>query len=335
MDDLEELISIIIPIYNGERYLDECLMSVVNQLYSNLEIICIDDGSVDDSLKIAQMWQKKDKRVKVISQKNSGVAAARNRGIGLANGEFVLFVDCDDMLALNAVNILYECGKTADIVIGKMTHEPLNINDTFSEVEVEGSKMRLILLNYLKYNRKFLDNPFSFSDQWGAAVSCGRLYRKSILIKNNILYPNEIILGEDVIFNLEVYTYAKKCVLVDIPLYYYRPNELSVTSNYQPKRFINTLLLSKKVFELIDSSDSELLKAAEQFVFGRVVHCYTGYFFFVKDRRQRIYEEEILLKDTTIYHSIRHARVRYCAFGKSIIPLMIYIKIKVLFRCTC
>jgi glycosyltransferase EpsH len=323
-----QLLSVIVPIYNGEKYLNECIESIVNQTYKNLEILCINDGSTDRSLEILQKWQNRDNRIKVYSQDNSGVATARNVGIREARGEFVSFVDCDDMIACNAIELLYKYGEMFDISIGKATHDIMNIPSDVSRLEVEPYKLKLIILNYKKYNGKFLDKNFSFEDQWGAAISCGRLYRREMLVANNILYPKSVVLGEDVVFNLMAYTYAQKCVLIDKPIYYYRPNELSVTSNFQPRRYANTLLLAKEVFNLIDIGDKEQLGAAQQFIYGRIVHCYMGYFCYLKDKEQRKREEKKLLKDSIINKSIYNAKIRYCAYGKSVIPLMLYIKAK-------
>ena len=96
------LLSVIIPVYNVEPYLEQCLDSVINQTYKNLEIICINDGSSDNSLKILEKYQKKDSRIKLINQKNKGLSEARNAGLDVAKGEYIAFVDSDDYLELNA-----------------------------------------------------------------------------------------------------------------------------------------------------------------------------------------------------------------------------------------
>ena len=96
------LLSVIIPVYNVEPYLEQCLDSVINQTYKNLEIICINDGSTDNSLKILEKYQKKDNRIKLINQKNKGLSEARNAGLDVAKGEYIAFVDSDDYLELNA-----------------------------------------------------------------------------------------------------------------------------------------------------------------------------------------------------------------------------------------
>lgn len=105
--DKEDLISIIIPVYNVEDYIDECIKSVINQSYNTIEIILVDDGSTDSSLSICYKWEKIDKRIRVIHQSNKGLSGARNKGIVNAKGSFICFVDSDDILLKDYVEVLY------------------------------------------------------------------------------------------------------------------------------------------------------------------------------------------------------------------------------------
>ena len=96
-------VSIIIPVYNTEKYLEQCLESIINQTYKNIEIICVDDGSTDDSSAILHNFQQKDSRIKVYTQKNNGTGVCRNKGIMYSTGEYIMFVDSDDWLNLSAI----------------------------------------------------------------------------------------------------------------------------------------------------------------------------------------------------------------------------------------
>ena len=118
------MISIIIPVYNVELYLDKCLQSVVNQTYRNIEIILIDDGASDNSGIICDRWQKKDSRIKVIHKTNGGLSSARNVGIEHANGEYLMFIDSDDIVSDELCRILIEMMKNndADISICNAKH---------------------------------------------------------------------------------------------------------------------------------------------------------------------------------------------------------------------
>ena len=100
-------ISIIVPIYNAEQFLEKCLNSLINQTYQNLEIVCINDGSKDKSLSILKEYQKKDKRIIIIDQANQGVSEARNKGIKMATGEYICFCDADDSYKDNFIEVMY------------------------------------------------------------------------------------------------------------------------------------------------------------------------------------------------------------------------------------
>ena len=111
-------ISVIIPVYNMEKFVKECLNSVVNQSLKDIEIICIDDGSIDNSLQILKDYEKNDKRIKILSQKNNGVGSARNRGIDISKGEFIAFLDSDDKyINMNSLENLYNAAVNNKVLI--------------------------------------------------------------------------------------------------------------------------------------------------------------------------------------------------------------------------
>ena len=105
---MKDKISIIVPVYNVEKYLSECLDSIINQSYKNIEIILINDGSTDSSLEICQKYQKNDKRIKLISQANKGLSISRNNGMKIATGKYIMFVDSDDIIHSRMIEVLYK-----------------------------------------------------------------------------------------------------------------------------------------------------------------------------------------------------------------------------------
>lgn len=105
---MNDLISLIIPIYNVEKYLDKCIETIINQTYSNIEIILVDDGSTDASGEISDIWKEKDKRIKVIHKENGGLSSARNAGIDIAKGKYIGFIDSDDYIDLEMIEIMRE-----------------------------------------------------------------------------------------------------------------------------------------------------------------------------------------------------------------------------------
>ena len=117
---MEELVSVIIPVYNVEKYLDRCVESVVNQTYKNLEIILVDDGSPDNCPAMCDEWAKKDERIKVIHKQNGGLSSARNAGLDNMSGEYVYFIDSDDYIELETIEVLYKLiiDNDADMAFG-------------------------------------------------------------------------------------------------------------------------------------------------------------------------------------------------------------------------
>lgn len=138
----EVKISIIIPVYNVEKYLHECLDSIINQTFTDIEIICVDDGSTDKSSEILEEYEQKDKRFTVISQPNKGVSAARNRGMQQAKGKYIMFVDSDDWLAHNACEQAYKAatGNDCDMLLfshNKFTDQTCTSDGRLQDLYIE------------------------------------------------------------------------------------------------------------------------------------------------------------------------------------------------------
>lgn len=189
---MNELISVIVPIYNTEKYLEKCLKSIIRQTYNNLEILLIDDGSTDKSISICERYKKKDSRIKLIIQKHKGVSNTRNLGIDVSKGEYIAFVDSDDWLEKNYIEELYSNLKThnADIV---KTGYYCKIND--KKIGIENKKIDLKMKNILITN---IINGNIYSYVWSLLI------KKDILNKNNIRFKRDISYMEDKIFFLEL-----------------------------------------------------------------------------------------------------------------------------------
>lgn len=203
------MVSVIVPVYNAECYLSECIDSILCQTYPNIEVILIDDGSTDDSLSVCQRKAEKDNRIKVIHQENQGVTAARKTGVINSIGNFICFVDSDDTIPDYAIEVLMgKMKENVDIVLGCCTNEFLKIEGEFTREE---------------YIQKLIDNTFR-SSLWG------NLYRKHLLEKAK---PFELsrtfYAGEDYIANLKMASYVRSVYSIDQPTYIYRMNQKSVT----------------------------------------------------------------------------------------------------------
>lgn len=197
--------SIIIPVYNVKKYLSQCLDSVINQTYPHIEIICVNDGSTDSSLQILEEYAKKDNRIKIINQENQGVSVARNNGIDIVTGDYVLFVDADDWIDL-------ETCKTLSI---ELTNQHVNII-VFNHNVVTHKSVRPA--------KALSSNKFAL---WAAC------YKASIIKDNNINFPENIKFSEDHVFKYNYLYYVKDIKYIDKYLYFYNlTNENSATKNY-------------------------------------------------------------------------------------------------------
>ena len=218
-------ISVIIPVYNSEKYLPECLESVINQSLKDIEIICVNDSSTDNSLDIIKEYALKDKRIKVISQENTGNGAgsARNRGIENANGEYISFIDSDDYIEKDFLQKLYETAKEydADVACCGVIREGVGVNG------VNGQKIQL------KFKEiKVSDNPddnLKVSKSLPYPYPWNKVYKRDFLISYGIKYE-ENIYYEDLIFTPFVITKAEKLISVPDVFYHYVEREGSVTS---------------------------------------------------------------------------------------------------------
>jgi len=203
-------ISVILPVYNVENYLKECLDSVINQSYKNLEIICVNDGSTDNSLEILKKYETKDSRVKLIDQENQGVSAARNQGIKHATGDYIAFVDPDDILERNAYEItLKKMKKDVDIIIFGYTAFP-NATGWWKHA---GDNIDKIYTN---------DSINAYFDCHISHIVWNKLYKKSIIDENNIEFDTNLKMAEDVDFNLQIFVHTKKVQLIENKFYNYR-----------------------------------------------------------------------------------------------------------------
>ena len=232
-------VSIIIPVYNTEKYLRKCLDSVCNQTLQDIEIICVNDCSTDDSLEILKEYASNDNRIKIINfTENKGVAVARNTAIEQAKGEYIGFVDSDDYVDLDFYEKLYNTAKSenAELVVGKTQMENEN-----------GVKQKdPIFDNFFSQVRK---NKLHFTQFFG-----GGGYKKELLDKHSIRFTDGLVYGEDRLLPLQASYYSNKLSLVDDTIYHYVRNDDSITINKKNERIMCSFIAyNQMVFEFINS----------------------------------------------------------------------------------
>lgn len=218
----KRLLSIIIPVYNGEKYIKECLESINKKNNDNIEVLVIDDGSTDNTQNIC----KKYNNIKYYRNKNHGVSYSRNYGIKHANGKYLMFVDSDDMLIdgwYNKIRPILLKSKSEIIYLSQFA-----LNKKIGKIEVIES-----IIGYCKTNI-----PFNMSS------ACSKIYNTDYIKSNNIKFPEKIINGEDLLFNIRALINTDKFSFNSISVYKYRLNYFSVTHNYNPYFFqSNTLFI--------------------------------------------------------------------------------------------
>lgn len=236
----ERLVSIVIPIYNSEKYLKKCIDSILKQKYSNLEIILINDGSTDNSDKICDSLAIEDKRIKVIHKLNEGVSAARNKGLELAKGEYIFFIDSDDYIDENVIKDMILYSRDYDIV--KVSHK-----------FIENGKITKVVSNNLSYKNDEYIKEIISSNIGGH--SWGYLLKRSTL--ERIYFDKNTSCMEDTIFIISCIIKSKSIKCINSSYYNYRINENGITcSSSRIFKNINDYMYSvDKIEKIIDSSD--------------------------------------------------------------------------------
>ena len=215
-------ISVIIPVYNGEKYIQRCIDSVFNQTYSNVEIIVVNDGSTDDTENIL----KKYSNIVLVNKENEGVSKARNTGLSLATGEYVYFCDADDYLEKDAFEVLINEYDGNDLL--RFGHYVVN-DEQKNEKKNNDDILAGVNLNF-DYNKQLLEYLISNKTEghlWNY------LFKLKVIKDNNILFDEDLFYQEDVIFLLEYILKIKKIKIISNPFYNYFVNENSVTKNIE------------------------------------------------------------------------------------------------------
>lgn len=236
-------VSIIIPVYNAEKFLPRCIDSVLGQTLKDIEIILVDDGSIDRSGKLCDNYAKKDGRVKVIHNKNKGPGEARNRGIEAAGGEYIGFVDADDWCESSMFEELFRaaaskadmafCDYLTDTESGSKEFKTDYNGDHFYSKNEINEKILPYFLGYDSEELAGCKSCFPFADYSSYIWLC--IYKASVLKENSIAFPSQkIYYNEDNLFNLNFVFHAKNAVHVAKSLYHYRENGASLTKRFDP-----------------------------------------------------------------------------------------------------
>lgn len=245
IDVCQNLVSIVVPIFNAETWLPRCISSLINQTYKNLEIILIDDGSNDNSYNICEFFAKSDSRIKIFRKENGGVSAARNFGIEKSNGKFLIFVDSDDYIKNDIVekallNLKSEhnlCMRNYILFnnVAKKEGPFLYLN------KCSHKEMLLATLSRFNFPKKYNLGAY-FRTVWG------KIFNLDIIKKFNITFNTDLYIGEDAIFLCKYLNYIKSIDIINEYGYFYRISENSAVMKYKEDLYHQSIL-QKAYFE--------------------------------------------------------------------------------------
>lgn len=232
---MDRLVSVVVPVYNTGRFLKDCLESIVLQTYHNIEILVINDGSTDDSAEIIEQYAKVDSRIRVISNTNHGVSYSRNCGINLAMGDFITFVDSDDIINRYYVEKMVKAISLDDVSFVVCRYKSFQEGKGSPNGISFGSNKIGILKNDF-YELSLLN---------GLLYSPGeKLYRLNLIKKYNIQFDEKLSNGEDQLFNFAYYSLITKYCLINEELYFYRTRKHSLSKS-KTKKSLNDLYIAR------------------------------------------------------------------------------------------
>ena len=290
-----DLVSVIVPVFNVDKYIRECLDSILEQTYKELEILLIDDGSSDLSGKICDDYKNKYKNIRVFHRKNSGVSNSRNFGIEQSNGKYIIFIDSDDKISPTFVEKMVDKSNDCQLVCCNYSfwYKDLLIDNKYDNVgylNCKDLKLELFKKNSIK------------------GYSCNKLFRTDIIKKNNVKFNPDIKICEDLLFCFTYCQYVKRAYIIKDNLYYYRMRKTSA-SNYKNDRDLTVFDAFLRMYE-IDNNVYE---------YGKSLYAYV-YFKYRKRLNKNNNVKKIglfrTLLDKEIYRSYKTSIIAYSIAGK-------------------
>ena len=283
-----EMVSVIVPIYNCEKYLDSCLKSIINQTYENIEIILVDDGSVDDSFKIMEDYAYKDSRIKLIKQENAGVSKARNVGIYNSKGDYILFIDSDDIVHPKMIETLIGIIGDNEVAACELTR--FVEEDDIIYTNENGESNIIELEDYIEL----------LQSNWGP---CCKLYKSELL--KIIRFSDNLQIAEDMEMNFQliIKRHITKAVYIRQILYYYRTNYSSAVFSTYSSKFLHGLLAEEKIYNyLIDMGYCEKIY---KLIYNGVLVIFSKY------RRMNMKEKLLYVDDFKMVKNLMKKHKRY------------------------
>jgi glycosyltransferase involved in cell wall biosynthesis len=280
---MEPLITIIIPLYNTEKYIYDCVLSVIEQEYKNIEIIVINDGSTDNSVNKIKHFLVEDKRLKIIEIENAGVSNARNVGVNNANGTYIVFIDADDYITKDYISYMYNLASlsSSELIISLEYYK--DINDTQVNKEIIEIWDRKKCTEYLLYPK--------------ITVGCwNKMYKLDFLKKNNIKFQKELFFGEGLRFITDVSQRVNNICVGNRKVYYYRLNNSSCTAVHDVRK-------AKASLNALNSIENNLLLKDKNVKKALLCHYWINNFLAIRfmKRNKLNYEQNVYRENCIKY----------------------------------
>ena len=288
-----KLVSVIVPVYNVEQYLAECLDSILASTYQNLEIIIVDDGSPDRCPEICDEYAQKDSRLRVIHQDNRGLSSARNAGLQIATGEFIAFVDSDDIIS----PIMYEelvgviQKENADLVACESTRH-------INELDVEGGDPdnKVYLVTGLESCLEIITNsPTSRRFTWTSCLVGNKLFRRELISSQ---FRDDAVPAEDLLFCWDYVKNCERMAIVQRAMYYWRKNPTSITNTFT----LDKLVSQSRIWMKIANNSQEIgFSLSRHLKFSAAYRAHYTLWKIVQANKESEYSDYVNIAKTTVY----------------------------------
>lgn len=270
-----EKVSIIVPIYNAEKYLEECIESVTKQTYKNLQIILVNDGSKDKSWELCKKLKNSDSRIVIATQSNAGVSVARNKGLDLADGKWIMFVDPDDVLSKTIVeDLLTQVSAEIDIVACGC----YGFDGSYRKKDSFFKGNRIFKANKDDLYLQLMDASHGQGNDFVTAIGVpwGKIYRHNFIKKYNLRFDPKLRRMQDNIFNMYAFYYAREIFYLDKPLYFYRLDHIT---DYNKRHQKDMLKIFKPVVDARTTAISTLGLNKDPQIYKFYLQETAGFFF--------------------------------------------------------
>lgn len=323
------LVSVIVPIYKVEAYLDQCVRSILEQSYSNLEILLLDDGSPDGCPEICDRWAKKDARIRVVHKANEGLSETRNLGMSLAAGDYIIMPDSDDFLAPEAIETMvqYALVYQAQCVLGG--YKKLFRDGTLVEHSGTDTVMPCVGREAVQANIQFrlIGSEYRNVPHLSQS-SCMKLYDRRFIEKIGLRFLSTREVGcEDFYFNVCLFQQIERAVIIPENHYYYRDNNQSITTSFNPERAncLIRLYLRLKEARVLDDQQEYLQMLSANILGGISVHIKQ---IVASDHSDRIREIAEVMNEPTVRQMLAQCRLSKIKFPLSLFCFLMRWKMK-------